>query len=218
DDPIATSLCCPQQHTLGLPHGAVRSDPAPGGGDLSRAALGRSPSQVPPRGTLRPEQLKRNNMGRLLTRVHLTGPTSRATLTRDLGLNRSTIGDLTSSLVELGLVTESGAVSPHGNGRPSYLVQPRDDVTVIGVNLGVDRNTVASVGLGGEVLSRRERPHHRGEHDMLSVVESLAQMVEDALREGTSRRCLGIGVAVPGAVGLRDGAVSFAPNLGWVNE
>ena len=184
---------------------------------MSRAALGRTPGQVPPRGTLRPEQLKRNNMGRLLTRVHLTGPTSRAALTRDLGLNRSTIGDLTSSLVDLGLVTESGSISTHGNGRPSYVVQPRDDVTVIGVNLGVDRNTVASVGLGGEVLSRRERPHHRGEHDMLSVVETLAQMIEDALREDPDRRCLGIGVAVPGAVGMRDGVVRFAPNLGWVN-
>ena len=184
---------------------------------MTRAVLGKTPSQVPPRGTLRPEQLKRNNMGRLLTRVHLTGPTSRATLTRDLGLNRSTIGDLTSSLVDLGLVTEAGTVSTHGNGRPSYVVQPRDDVTVIGVNLGVDRNTVASVGLGGEVLSRRERPHHRGEHDMLSVVESLAQMIEDALREDSGRRCLGVGVAVPGAVGLRDGVVRFAPNLGWSN-
>ena len=66
-------------------------------------------------------------------------------------------------------------------------------------------------------MSRRERPHQRGEHDMLSVVESLGQMIEDAVREDRDRRCLGIGVAVPGAVGLRDGVVRFAPNLGWVN-
>lgn len=185
---------------------------------MTSSELGRTRSHVPPRGTLRPEELKRNNMGRLLTRVHLRGPTSRAALTKDLGLNRSTIGDLTSSLVDLGLVCEDGSVSPRGNGRPSYLVRPRADVTVIGVNLGVDRNTVASIGLGGELRSRRERPHHRGEHDMLSVVESLAQMVEDALREQPDSSCLGIGVAVPGAVGLRDGVVTFAPNLGWVDE
>lgn len=185
---------------------------------MTSSALGRTRSHVPPRGTLRPEELKRNNMGRLLTRVHLKGPTSRAALTRDLGLNRSTIGDLTSSLVDLGLVSEGGSVSPRGNGRPSYVVQPREDVTVIGVNLGVDRNTVASIGLGGEVLTRRERPHHRGEHDMLRVVESLAQMIEDTLQEDRGSRCLGIGVAVPGAVALRDGAVTFAPNLGWVDE
>ena len=145
------------------------------------------------------------------------GPTSRAALTRHLGLNRSTIGDLTSSLVDLGLVTESGSISTRGNGRPSYVVRPRDDVMVIGVNLGVDRNTVAGVGLGGQVLSRRERPHHRGEHELQGVVESLAQMIEDALRDNGDRRCLGVGVAVPGAVALRDGVVRFAPNLGWVN-
>lgn len=185
---------------------------------MTSSALGRTRSHVPPRGTLRPEELKRNNMGRLLTRVHLKGPTSRAALTKDLGLNRSTIGDLTASLVDLGLVVEAGSVSPRGNGRPSHLVRPREDVTAIGVNLGVDRNTVASIGLGGELLSRRERPHQRGEHDMLSVVESLAQMIEDALREETASRCVGIGVAVPGAVALRDGVVTFAPNLGWVDE
>jgi predicted NBD/HSP70 family sugar kinase len=167
---------------------------------------------------VRPEELKRNNMGRLLTRVHLSGPTSRAALTKELGLNRSTIGDLTSSLADLGLVTESGAVTTRRTGRPSYIVQPRHDITVIGVNLGVDRNTVASIALGGEVLSRRERPHQRGEHDLMQVVESLAQMIEDALGEDPERRCLGIGVAVPGAVGLRDGVVRFAPNLGWVDE
>lgn len=182
------------------------------------SALGRSRSEVPPRGTLRPEELKRNNMGRLLTRVHLNGPTSRATLTTDLGLNRSTIGDLTAALVDLGLVSESGTISTRGNGRPSHVVQPREDVTVVAVNLGVDRNTVASIGLGGEVLSRRERPHHRGEHDMQAVVESLAQMIHDTMREERGTRCVGIGVAVPGAVALRDGAVSFAPNLGWVDE
>jgi len=187
------------------------------GDDVMVSAPGRTQRRVPPRGTLRPEEVKRNNMGRLLTRVHLAGPTSRAALTEDLGLNRSAIADLTSTLADLGLVVESGSVSTHGSGRPSYVVQPRPDVTVIAVNLGVDRNTVARIALGGEVLSRRERPHQRGEHDVLQVVESVAQMIEDVLGEDPGRHCLGIGVAVPGAVGLRDGVVRSAPNLGWVD-
>jgi predicted NBD/HSP70 family sugar kinase len=156
-------------------------------------------------------------MGRLLTRVHLSGPTSRAALTKELGLNRSTIGDLTSLLVDLGLVVEAGAVSTRRSGRPSHVVEARQDIIVIGVNLGVDRITVAGIALGGEIVSRRERPHQRGDHDMLRVVESLAQMIEDVLSEEADRRCLGIGVAVPGAVGLGDGVVRFAPNLGWVD-
>jgi predicted NBD/HSP70 family sugar kinase len=184
---------------------------------IGSAAPGRTQRHVPPRATLRPEELKRNNMGRLLTRVHLSGPTSRAALTKELGLNRSTIGDLTSLLVDLGLVVEAGAVSTRRSGRPSHVVEARQDITVIGVNLGVDRITVAGIALGGEVVSRRERPHQRGDHDMLHVVESLAQMIEDVLREHADRRCLGIGIAVPGAVGLHDGVVRFAPNLGWVD-
>ena len=41
-------------------------------------------------------------MSALLTQVHLQGPTTRAALTTALGLNRSTIGDLTGELEDLG--------------------------------------------------------------------------------------------------------------------
>ena len=40
------------------------------------------------------DELRRNNLSALLTRVHVQGATTRAALTRDLGLNRSTIGAL----------------------------------------------------------------------------------------------------------------------------
>src|SRR3546814_19239340 len=45
-------------------------------------------------------------------------------------------------------------------------------------------------------------------------------MVEEALGAAVDQqvRCLGVGVAVPGAVRAADGFVRFAPNLGWVEE
>ena len=52
------------------------------------------------------EELRRVNTSALLTWVHHHGPTTRARLTQELGLNRSTIGDLTSLLEEVGLVEE----------------------------------------------------------------------------------------------------------------
>ena len=164
------------------------------------------------------EQLRRNNMSRLLSRVHVGGPTSRATLTRETGLNRSTIGDLVGELEELGLVTESNPIVGGRSGRPSHMVVPRSENATAAVDLGVDRIAVALVGLGGEVLERRERRHHRGEHDVRHVVESLVQMVTDVLAVRPDVRCLGLGASVPGAVRARDGLVRFAPNLGWVDE
>ena len=163
------------------------------------------------------EELRRRNLGSLLTRVHLDGPTTRAALTSSLGLNRSTIGDLTGQLEQLGLVEERPPTVVRRSGRPSLEVVPRTDVGVIAVDLGVDRITVALVLLGGEVAGRRDRVHQRGSHDVEHVVEAVVQMASDLRRELPGVRCLSVGASVPGAVRREDGLVRFAPNLGWVD-
>ncbi len=162
------------------------------------------------------EELRRANLRAILQTVHTHGPTTRAVLTRQLGLNRSTIGALTGELQSLGLVSEETSAVGGRSGRPSHLVVPREDNVVVAVDVGVDRIAVALVGLGGEFLDRRTRGHQRGEHDVEHVVESVAQMIDDVLVGSGQRRVLGVGVAVPGAVRAADGLVRFAPNLGWV--
>jgi predicted NBD/HSP70 family sugar kinase len=164
------------------------------------------------------DELRRANVSALLCRVHSRGPTSRAVLTSELGLNRSTIGDITAQLEELGLVTEEPGPERRRSGRPSHLVVPRQDVTVLAVALDVDRIVIALIGLGGVVLERRERPHHRGAHDVGPVVVSVSQVCHELLANAAGSRCLGVGVSVPGAVRDTDGLVRFAPNLGWVDE
>ena len=79
------------------------------------------------------DELRRVNLSAVLSRVHASGPTSRAALTAELGLNRSTIGDLTAQLDALGLVSEMRPTQSRGAGRPSHLVVPRQDVTVVAV-------------------------------------------------------------------------------------
>ena len=163
------------------------------------------------------------NLSALLTLVHLQGPTTRAALTSALGLNRSTIGDLTKRLEDLGLVVEvppgeEQLVPSRRTGRPSLVVAPREDVTVLAVALDVDRITVALVGLGGVVLDRRTRLHQRGEHDGERVVETVSQMCTELTSLELGTRIVGVGVSVPGAVRESDGLVRFAPNLGWIDE
>ena len=164
------------------------------------------------------EELRRANLRAILQTVHTHGPTTRAVLTKQLGLNRSTIGALTGELQSLALVSEQTAAVGGRSGRPSHLVVPREDNVVVAVDVGVDRIAVALVGLGGEVIDRRTRGHQRGEHDVAHVVDAVSQMVEDVLAAAPGVRCLGIGVAVPGAVRASDGVVRFAPNLGWIDE
>jgi len=164
------------------------------------------------------DELRRANVSALLSRVHTGGPTSRAVLTGQLGLNRSTIGDITAQLESCGLVTEVPAPERRRSGRPSHLVVPRKDVTVLAVALDVDRIVIALVGLGGVVLERRERLHQRGAHDVGPVVVSVSQLCREMLANPATSRCLGVGVSVAGAVRDEDGLVRFAPNLGWVDQ
>ena len=168
------------------------------------------------------EAVRRANMSALLTLVHLQGPTTRAALTTTLGLNRSTIGDLTRQLEDIGLLLEvppgeESTGAGRRSGRPSLVVAPRQDVTVLAVALDVDRITVAVVALGGVVLDRRTRLHQRGEHDGERVAETVGQMCAELIALELGTRILGVGVSVPGAVRESDGMVRFAPNLGWTD-
>jgi len=152
------------------------------------------------------------------------GPTARSTLTAILGLNRSTIGDLTGELVAAGLVREEagrpdrvGEGSGGSGGRPSYVVVPETHrVQVLAADVGVTHLTVARIGLGGEVLARRDRTYPRSTRRPRDVTSTIAKAGVELLAEidrGTV--VVGVGVAVPGMVRRRDGQVRQAPNLGW---
>ena len=120
------------------------------------------------------EAVRRHNLGTLLRSVHRRGHSSRAELTREMGLNRSTIGGLVVELESLGLVEHSQAVgSRSGAGRPSAGVRlSADGPFVIAVDLRVDRAIVARVGLGGRV-------HHRADTTFEGVARYLALLAAE---------------------------------------
>jgi predicted NBD/HSP70 family sugar kinase len=159
----------------------------------------------------------------VLRYVHVHGPTARSRLTAVLGLNRSTIGDLTGELVAAGLVREESGraerVDDRGSGtggRPSYVVSPESErVQVLAVDVGVTHLSVARIGLGGDVLSRRDRSYRRGARRQRDVIATIARIGAELLAEVSRDTIVGVGVAVPGMVRSRDGEVRQAPNLGW---
>jgi predicted NBD/HSP70 family sugar kinase len=183
---------------------------------------------VPPRAGATQEEVRRHNLATLLAHLHVEGATSRADLTTRMGLNRSTIGDLTADLVAAALVRElpgdprrePGTAGRALTGRPSHLVLPESErVFVLAVDIRVGQLIVARIGLGGVVLARRDLVHEAGSHALGDVVRALAFACRELLA-GTppGSVCIGVGVSVPGVVRREDGLVHFAPNLGWVDE
>jgi predicted NBD/HSP70 family sugar kinase len=168
------------------------------------------------------EAVRRHNLGTLLRHVHRARQVSRAELTSVMGLNRSTIAGLVGELESLG-VTERGATERavpagrlRGAGRPSAGVALTDEGPyVIAVDLGVDRISVARIGLGGTVGRRAQAPIH-GVDEAWQVGASVATLIRGVVEGAASAAPLvGIGISVPGLVRRRDGLVRLAPNLEW---
>ena len=164
------------------------------------------------------DDLRRLNLARLIRRLHEAGSSSRSDLVAFSGLNRSTVGVLVSELAEVGLVAER-AGSAGQVGRPSLRVEAvPGSAVVVAFDLRVDRTIVALVGLGGEVLFRREQKHRRVNYTPQSAVRTVVTLTELALAkapEGAS--WVGLGIGVPGVVDHVNGRVRLAPNLGWVD-
>ena len=165
------------------------------------------------------DDVRRHNLGSLLSLLHVRGATSRADLTALTGLNRSTVRALTGELVDAGLAVESAPVGRGGAGRPSITVEPASDhVYVLSVDLGVERLTAVRVGLGGVVLDRRSLRQTPGDFSVPSTLDRLSGLLR-ALLDGAPPDgvCVGIGIGVCGVVSTDEGTVRFAPNIGWID-
>ncbi|MEH3088317.1 MAG: ROK family transcriptional regulator [Microbacterium arborescens] len=163
------------------------------------------------------ELVRRANLARMLAAVHREGPLSRAALTADLQLNRSTIGALAGELVRLGLADETAGAAEGRIGRPSPVVTASADVVALAVNPEVDAVTIAAVG-----LDRRVRARRRVESAQLISPVQLAATTAETLagwRSGplSGATVVGVGVAVPGLVHPAAGTVVHAPHLRWTD-
>jgi len=162
--------------------------------------------------------VRRRNLSILLGRIHALGGISRAQMTRETGLNRSTIADLVAELVQLGLVVEAGPDQTSLVGRPSSIVVPSESIVAITVNPEVDAVTIGLVGLGGRVI--RQVRYDTGR--VLSAREAVnisAAVISGMKGElDSSYRTVGVGIAAPALVRDSDGVLSLAPHLGWTNE
>lgn len=164
------------------------------------------------------EDVRRANLAAILGLLHRCGPSSRATLSRLTGRNRSTTASLVTDLVELGLVTEGEPdQSQRSVGRPSPVVRLRPQISAIAINPEIDVLTIGVVGLDGKV--RRVVRHSYDRIPTASEVVSISAAVIAGMHVELGKlQVLGIGVAVPGQVQTATGVVRNAPHLAWHDE
>jgi predicted NBD/HSP70 family sugar kinase len=160
--------------------------------------------------------LKRINRMALVRCVRSLAAPSRSDLAAHTGLTKSTISLLTQELIDEGWLRErSRSVTGSLGRRPTPLALDEGRLALIGVELGVDALTVVTTSLTGQVLAGRsealadDAPEATCALIVQRMVAAAGQVAE------TSRRLLGFGLGVPGAVDEASGVVRVAPNLGW---
>jgi predicted NBD/HSP70 family sugar kinase len=161
------------------------------------------------------DDVRRNNLSAVLNLVHTTGAVTRAQLTRETGLNRSTIGALVGELVSLQLVDETEPDTTNQVGRPSLMIKPGRRTVALAVNPELDAVTIGLVALGGQVIKRIRYDTVRvpSVEEVVNIVSAVVAGMRDELE--ANYKTIGVGLAVPGLVRAGDGLVNLAPHLGW---
>lgn len=163
----------------------------------------------------RPATLKRINMRRFLEELRTRGPSTRADLTRATGVAPPTSSSIIADLLETGWLETADLRAATAKGRPGQVFRlATTTVQVLGILIQIDRCTMAPAGLDG--IPREEEsvtfPTPRSYAELLNVLTEHASPFL-----GPGRRCLGVGLGVPGLVDEDSGRVAFSPNLHYLD-
>lgn len=165
-----------------------------------------------------PRRIRQRNELAVLHALHDHRRLSRADLARQLGLNRSSSGNIIAALLADGLVREVDE-TPQRNearaGRPGIQLELAPEaLCFLGIEIGVERISVAQIDLAAHV-TRSAQVAFDGR--AAGPEQAVARALELALAKMPPEdlaRCEGLGIATPAQMD-RNGMVRLAPLLGW---
>lgn len=158
------------------------------------------------------------NLSSVLRHLHDQTTLSRAQIAISTGLNKSTVSSLVDELIQRGLIHETG-LNPGNAGRPAMLLEINPKAGgIVGLELGVDFVSVALTDFVGNIFWQKTEDTDPTEKEDRTIAQSL-RLIDEAIRDCRSKgwRVLGIGLAIPGMVDVKEGILVFAPNLNWRN-
>jgi predicted NBD/HSP70 family sugar kinase len=147
----------------------------------------------------------------VLNYVREREPISRAEISRETDLQRSTISTIVDELSMEGLIEEIGAGESTGGRRPTMLRLRTAGPFGIGVAINPTLTTVATSDLAGRMLQQDEFPT---DPDPDKTIARVLQCVEGLL-QGAGNSIEGIGVCLPGLVDPETGNAIYVPFFKW---
>lgn len=162
---------------------------------MRRAAAPRSSRGASQPGRLRPLAEE------ILRLIWKSREISRAEISRQLDISRSTVSEIVGALLPKGLIAEVGTGPSRGGRRPIVLQFQDDSHTILGVEMGASHIQVVLTDLRGQVLAWEHR-EHPVRSDPEGTRRQILALCDACLETSTlpRRRLMGIGLAVPSPV------------------
>jgi glucokinase-like ROK family protein len=156
------------------------------------------------------------NTVRILNLIRNTGRVSRADISKESGLSAPTVSRIVESLIEDGLIKETGVGKSSGGRRPTLLEFSGHNTCIIGIDLGTTNILGVLSDLNANILSEVSHPT-RVEEGFYKVMERTSGVIGELQRylQGNSKRICGIGMAVAGLINRDRSMVEFSPNFNW---
>ena len=157
------------------------------------------------------ETARRINRDIVLELIRASEPISRAELSRQSKLQRSTISQIVEQLIQEKWICEGG-IAERPRGRRPTLLELNNDLVALAADIHPQLATIAVVDLKGRLLSRSQLP-------LTSDPATSTQRMTDCMlrmqKEFSNKSIEGIGISLPGRVDPETQHMIFAPNLHW---
>jgi predicted NBD/HSP70 family sugar kinase len=164
--------------------------------------------------TIQPQLLSQLNERSVLRVLQSNGPSSRAEVTRQLGVTAPTVSKAVASLLKSGLLEEIEAPEA-GRGRPAKRLRlATRTAQVIGLVIDARQCCLATAGLEGALV-----PEHETLFDTPQDYEGLIEATVSRVNKLLSRRrtagiqTLGLGISMPGLIDSREQRGILSPNV-----
>jgi len=167
--------------------------------------------------------IKSNNVRAILMTLLRYEAVSRVRLSQMTGVSPTTITNLTTELLDAGVIAEDGDKLPkrrrrgRGRGRPQTNLRLVPSARfAISIHFDVDSVKIALTDLYAQPLSLRSLPLARGDSPDRVLGDITATVNEVVAESGVDQeRILGVGVGASGLVDPYTGVNKLAPNLDW---
>jgi predicted NBD/HSP70 family sugar kinase len=158
--------------------------------------------------------MKKLNKSIILETIIAESPVSRAAISEKTGLNKATVSNLVTELIESQLVYETGPGASSGGRKPVMLLFNNEAGYAIGVDLGVNYILTMLTDLKGQIVKERRVPltDLQYEQTLQQLIEAIRWAISSA--PDSPYGIVGIGIGVPGLVDP-NGLILSAPNLKW---